>query len=357
MNRTDAPTKQAKPFGVNGQREPLLPTTPSGDNTASYEQGFPPITMILKSAGGLPPKGQDMNQILFELSSLNRWGSTGALNSYDASFSTAIGGYPKGSVLLSDDGNNIYVNTIDSNQTNPNSSGLGWLTFVNFIGAVSASGGSYNADFKFKSVGTIPTEQNGVSLVTPSTAAPNGFANWMLSEWYDNKVLWGILRGGDADATGAGIQVMGLLFSFLSDGTMKSGNETVAFQNWVESNFPLKTSLGTASTKNIGTGTNQIPDMNSFQSGSNANGAWFKLPSGLLIQYGLLVNTSTTGYSVITFPTPFASQPSFSIAPTSATPTMVTSSGTSETQILGVQTFNLQGNQLNNGVSWIAIGV
>lgn len=134
MNRSEAPAKQSKPFAINGQREPILPTTPSGDNTASYEQGFPPITMILKSAGGLPPKGQDMNQILYELSALARWASAGALNSYDSAFATAIGGYPKGSVLIGDDGNTIYINKTDSNSTNPNSSGAGWVDLYTYLG-------------------------------------------------------------------------------------------------------------------------------------------------------------------------------------------------------------------------------
>lgn len=134
MNRTEAPAKQPKPFGVNGQREPLLTTTPSGDNTASYEQGFPPITMTLKSAGGLPPKGQDMNQILFELSSLARWSSTGALNTFDSSFSASINGYPSGSIILSDDGNTIYVNTTDGNTANPNFSVSGWKSLTTYLG-------------------------------------------------------------------------------------------------------------------------------------------------------------------------------------------------------------------------------
>jgi hypothetical protein len=73
MNRTDAPKKQPVPFSVNGPREDLLSTTPAGSNQASYDVGFPAITMLLKSAGGLPPKGQDMNQILYELSSIGRW--------------------------------------------------------------------------------------------------------------------------------------------------------------------------------------------------------------------------------------------------------------------------------------------
>ncbi|EPZ2456408.1 hypothetical protein ACXLRS_001581 [Citrobacter youngae] len=134
MNRTDAPAKQPKPFAINGQREDILPTTPAGDNTASYESGFPPITMTLKSAGGLPPKGQDMNQILFELSALARWSSAGALNSYDSSFATSISGYPKGSVLLGADGETIYINTVEGNTTNPNSGGAGWSDALTYLG-------------------------------------------------------------------------------------------------------------------------------------------------------------------------------------------------------------------------------
>lgn len=260
-------------------------------------------------------------------------------------------------------------------------------TALSNLGAVAGSGGSYPGDLKFKSVGTNPTERNGVTLVTPTTTAPNGFANWMLSEWYNDQVLWGILRGGSDKATGAGIQVMGLLFSFLADGTMKAGNETVAFQNWVTNNylkktdagsaagrdvgtgnnqipdtalldslFVRKTAVGTAAAKNVGTGANQIPDMNSFQSGSNANGTWFRLPSGILIQFGMLPSTNPAAYTSITFPTPFTETPAYSLAVTSSTPVMVCAVGANSIGITGVQTFNLAGNQLNNGVPWIAIG-
>lgn len=142
MNRSDAPAKQAKPFGINGQREPLLATTPAGDNTASYEQGFPPITMILKSAGGLPPKGQDMNQILYELSALSRWASSGALNSYDPSFSTAISGYPKGAMLLGNDGTTIYINLADANTNDPNTSTTNWLSLAKITSISALAGGA-----------------------------------------------------------------------------------------------------------------------------------------------------------------------------------------------------------------------
>lgn len=142
MNRTDAPVKQSTPFAVNGQREPILPTTPAGDNTASYSDGFPPITMTLKSAGGLPPKGQDMNQILYELSNLARWSSSGALNSWDAEFSTAISGYPKGVVLLGNDGTTIYISNIDANTNNPNTTSTGWLNLSKITAIAALAGGA-----------------------------------------------------------------------------------------------------------------------------------------------------------------------------------------------------------------------
>lgn len=140
MNRSDAPKKQPVAFGVNGQRENLPDTTPAGDNTASYDAGFPAVTMILKSAGGLPPKGEDINQILYELSNLGRWSSSGSLNTFDTAFSTAIGGYPSGSMLLSDDGLTIYISTTDANTNNPNSISTGWKSLISFLGLVDSTG-------------------------------------------------------------------------------------------------------------------------------------------------------------------------------------------------------------------------
>ncbi|HFS0578677.1 TPA: hypothetical protein ACHYPN_004538 [Yersinia enterocolitica] len=130
MNRTDDPKKQPIPFGVNGPREDIGPTTPTGDNSASYNSGFPPITMLLKSAGGLPPKGQDMNQILYELSSLARWTSAGALNVFDSTFSSSISGYPKGAVLSNSTFTGCWLNTVEANAANPeNTDGTltGWV--------------------------------------------------------------------------------------------------------------------------------------------------------------------------------------------------------------------------------------
>jgi len=58
--------------------------------------------------------------------------------------------------------------------------------------------------------------------------------------------------------------------------------------------------LGTASTRNVGTGTNQIPDMNSFVAGSG----YFKLPNGIIIQY-FSGTTSTSAAVQVSYPLVF----------------------------------------------------
>lgn len=60
-------------------------------------------------------------------------------------------------------------------------------------------------------------------------------------------------------------------------------------------------SLGNASTKTVGTGANQIPDMNSFTRGSG----YFKLPNGIIVQYMQGTTNTSTAQQVlypITFP-------------------------------------------------------
>ncbi|MDH0357154.1 phage tail protein, partial [Morganella sp. GD04133] len=135
MKLNDIPKLMPVPFGVNGPREELLETSPAGNRSASYADGFPPITMLLKQAGGLPPKGENMNQILFELANGQRWSNSGAGYKFNKAFSEAVGGYPKGAQLLSNDGTKVYVSTKDDNKTDFNTSpGADWVTLGNYIG-------------------------------------------------------------------------------------------------------------------------------------------------------------------------------------------------------------------------------
>ena len=67
--------------------------------------------------------------------------------------------------------------------------------------------------------------------------------------------------------------------------------------------------LGEAAKRNVGTGKNQIPDMNNFTSSLTTPG-WQKLPSGLIIQWGT-ANPSSTGEVFITFPVAFSAYPMY----------------------------------------------
>lgn len=250
MNRSDSPKKQPKPFGVNGQRGVILPTTPAGDNSASYELGFPPITMILKSAGGLPPKGQDMNQILYELSALGRWSSSGALNTFDSEFASEISGYPSGAMLISNDGERIFINTTEGNLSDPNSNGAGWKDAFSYLG------------------------------------------------------------------------------------------------------------LGEAAKRNVGTGTNQIPDMSSFTSGNG----WCRYPDGTIFQRGISVAGAIGSPTFINFPIAFTDYSTVQIVVSydnaeSAVNSIPSFAATPASTGLG---FSLMGSQPSGSNTtycrWIAIG-
>lgn len=66
--------------------------------------------------------------------------------------------------------------------------------------------------------------------------------------------------------------------------------------------------LKTAAQRDVGTGTNQIPDMASFTGSKSANG-WQKLPGGLILQWGNAAPTS--GSTNINFPIAFPQNPYF----------------------------------------------
>lgn len=146
MQSSNQPAKITLPFSESGQKQPIPIDSQIGieDGRASYTDGFPPLTRTPLAAGGKPPFGTDMNGILYAITVIQRWQSAGGLFKYDADFSTAIGGYPKGALLLKVDGSGYWQNTVENNTANPDSSGAGWVAFgesqLIMTGAVQAFG-------------------------------------------------------------------------------------------------------------------------------------------------------------------------------------------------------------------------
>ena len=128
MQQASIPAKFPVPFAASGTKNTIPSTSQIGilNGVASLPDGFPPLTFLPVAAGGVPPYGADMNGILFAISSWAQWESAGGPVTYDAAFSTAIGGYPKGAWLTSAAGGSWWVSLVDNNTTNPDAGGAGW---------------------------------------------------------------------------------------------------------------------------------------------------------------------------------------------------------------------------------------
>ena len=114
------------PFAQEGEKTEIQNVTGEFDNSATYQLGFPPLTMRSIRLGGKPPKGTDFNGILFDITENISFLCKGGRYQYNAGLSTLIGGYPEGSNLLLDDNVTEVVSTVAGNQNNPNTDMTGW---------------------------------------------------------------------------------------------------------------------------------------------------------------------------------------------------------------------------------------
>lgn len=109
-----------------------IPDTTVTPGRASFEQGFPPLTMTEKVAGGIPPFGQDMNGILAMITNNLAGLNAGQINVYDSTFATDIGGYAKGAMLGMADGTGWWINLTANNTTDPDANGAGWAPMYRY---------------------------------------------------------------------------------------------------------------------------------------------------------------------------------------------------------------------------------
>ena len=117
------PKLLSKPWASDGLKNNIPAERNGGlaQEAATYTEGFPSITMTPISVGGKPPSGKDMNGVLYEISAHTVWQNQGGRYRFDQTFCDAIGGYPKGAVLISDTLDTEYISLVDANTHNPNS--------------------------------------------------------------------------------------------------------------------------------------------------------------------------------------------------------------------------------------------
>lgn len=312
MNSSDLPTRITKAFGVNGDRN-VIPTDSSTitDNAgvATFNKGFPPITMQPLSAGGIPPSGKDMNGALYAVSLQQQWQNAGMNYPYDADFSTTVGGYPKGATVPATTFTGQWLNLNESNVNSPESSvgaNTGWVP-INSYGLTQITGIS-NTSITLSS---LQASKNVIVLSGTITANINIiFPAWQVS-WLVINNCTGAFSVTCRTVSGTGVSVSsGASSSIRCDGTNITSNNLLASNNLSDiansASARSNIGLGTSSVRDVGALSGQIPDMSYFTSSLSTNG-WAKLPSGLIIQWGLAgpltptVPDATANFN-ITFP-------------------------------------------------------
>lgn len=164
------PGKIITPWAQSGLKNPIPPAANPATGRAGFDQGFSAINMTAKEAGGIPPFGQDFNGIFYEVTNILRYMQAGGQPTFDTALATAIGGYPKGAMVLGSDGVTLWQSKVDSNFTDPNTDPSNWGTFdIGLKADLAAPGGA-------ELVG-------GVSI----PAASQEFAGGMLPTNLDNK--------------------------------------------------------------------------------------------------------------------------------------------------------------------------
>lgn len=210
MLYTNIPSKFAIPF-ANGAGTSYINPIPEAsqigitNGAASLTDGFPPLTFLQASAGGAGPFGKDFNGILNQITAWNRWQAAGGTVEYDSAFSTAIGGYPKRSILASTTTGVLWLNFADGNATDPDSvSAANWgkILTQDLNGRVGIN--TLTPTVSLQIIGTdaiqIPSGSIAARPATPSAGAIRFNSDYGTYEGYTG-TAWGSLGGG---ATGGG---------------------------------------------------------------------------------------------------------------------------------------------------------
>lgn len=181
MQNSNIPAKFPIPF-ANAAGSSYIRTVPQAsqigvqNGAASLTDGFPPNCFVPVSAGGSWPFGQDFNGILNQATAWIRWLSAGGPVGYDAAFASAIGGYPKGTVLSSATLGGFWLCTADNNTTNPDTGGANWVTLysasLGASGWVKAGIGGFILQW-----GTGTTTISGTGPTTTNFTLPTAFPN------------------------------------------------------------------------------------------------------------------------------------------------------------------------------------
>lgn len=291
------------------------------DGAASFQTGFVPDNFLALAGGGVPPFGQDFNGALNITTTWDIWYQAGAPISYDATFSTAQGGYPKGAkvdsaIVLGAQ----WYSLVNNNTTDPDDplTSTNWARvgipagslmpfftstlpdgFVAMnaltIGNASSNAGYANANALFLFVANwLNFSNTQCPILTSAGAASTRGAN-AVADWNANKQL--TLPNGKGLSL-IGVDTMGAASStFLSGVPVTIGNTTTPGSIFGENLHAL-----TSGENGTHTHSNTLTDpththgsnANSANTASSTGGGGFTLPATA----AATINNASTGISI-----------------------------------------------------------
>lgn len=289
MNSSDLPSRIVKAFAVNGTKNTIpvdSSTTTDNNGVATFDKGFPPITMQPLSAGGLPPDGKDVNGALFSVSAQQQWMNAGGSFPFSSDFAAAVNGYPKGAILPNSTLTGNWINLNEGNSTGPESSSgalTGWVP-LNSYGLTTLSGLT-NAS---QTLSSVQAARDRIVLTGTLTANINiVFPSW-IKGWVVSNKCTGNFSVICKTASGTGVIVdQGTNTQIFCDGTN------------------ITSDLGSAAYRQVGnSNSSSIPDMSFFPLVSTDTGQ-LQLPNGVIIKWGIsdLTDTATAVTFAEAFPT------------------------------------------------------
>lgn len=161
-----------------------IPVSTSDATRASFDLGFPPLTMTQIFAGGNPPFGQDMNGILNILSAHIVAAQAGQPYLYSATLSGVMGGYLVGCVVGMADGSGLWLNNVSGNTTDPDGgSAAGWVPLYSYgYASVTTTGGTSTltpAQYRRNVIVVTGALAGNAQLILPS-GTTIGLASWLI---------------------------------------------------------------------------------------------------------------------------------------------------------------------------------
>jgi hypothetical protein len=283
MQSSNIPSKIPLPFAYAagaGYKNTIPTASQIGivNGKASLTDGFPPLTFDPISSGGVPPFGADFNGILNEITAIQQWQQAGGMFPYDSSFSTTVGGYPKGAIILSTSFNGLWQSTVENNTANPDTGGAGWISLA-FEGLQPVTVTTANVTLT-----QIQSAYPVIVVTGAKTAARSLIFPNQVGEWIVQNNTTGAFTLTAKTAAGTGVTItQGQSAYIYGDGT------NIYFANSAQvASFNGRVGTVTLNATDVTDALGYSPvNPNQFPNSLIQDG-WQKLPGGLVIQWGAL---------------------------------------------------------------------